>query len=122
MIMTRSQASRNGRTDHVEAGTFSDEDSNDSMPDIPSRNSYADSIVEAMRSWERDHENYRIEQRFMEMNRQIGELTSIVRALTEKISNSKEGNNQDVLNSETSTRSDSYCFFTSVSLDLFVAL
>ena len=39
------------------------------------------------------------------MNRHIGELTRIVRALTEKISTSKEGNHHDVLNSETSTRS-----------------
>ena len=43
-------------------------------------------------------------------NRQIVELTSIVKALTEKISNSKEGNNQDVLNTEASTRSDIYFF------------
>ena len=40
------------------------------------------------------------------MNRQIGQLTSTVKARTEKMSNSKEGNDEDVLNSETSTRSD----------------
>ena len=56
---------------------------------------------------ERDHEMLRIEQKFIDMNRQIRELTSTVRALTEKITTSKEGNHQDVLNSETSTRSDS---------------
>ena len=59
-----------------------------------------------MKSMERDHEGLRIEQRFLDMNRQIGELTRIVKALTEKMSNTKEGKNQDVLNSETSTRSD----------------
>ena len=59
-----------------------------------------------MRSLERDHDRLRIEQRFLDMNRQIGELTIIVKVLTEKISTSKEGNNQNVLNSDTSTRSD----------------
>ena len=43
---------------------------------------------------------------FMEMNRQISELTSIVRALTDKMSNSREENYRDVHNSETSVRSD----------------
>ena len=60
-----------------------------------------------MRSLERDYERLKIEQRFIDMNRQIGELTSIVKALTEKILNSKEGNNQDVLNTDASYRSDS---------------
>ena len=44
---------------------------------------------ETMRSQERDHENHRIEQRFMDRNRQIGELNSVVRAFTEKISNGR---------------------------------
>ena len=61
-----------------------------------------------MREIERDHENHRFEQRFLEMNRQIGELTSIVRALTGRLSNGREENNRDVLNSETSARSDIY--------------
>ena len=52
---------------------------------------------------DRDHERLRLEQRFIDMNRQIGALTSIMRALTEKISTGKEGNHQDVLKSETST-------------------
>ena len=42
----------------------------------------------------------------MEMNRQISGLTSIVRALTDKMSNSREENYRDVHNSETSVRSD----------------
>ena len=61
-------------------------------------------ILKVMRSMERDNEKHRIEQRFLEMNRQIGELTSIARALTDKITNSREENGRDVLNSVTSTR------------------
>ena len=45
------------------------------------------------------------------MKRQIGELTSIVKDLTEKTSNSKKGNNQDVLNSETLTSSHNFGTF-----------
>ena len=40
------------------------------------------------------------------MNRQIGELASMVKALTANMLDSKEGNHQDVLNSETSPRFD----------------
>ena len=42
----------------------------------------------------------------MNMNRQIGELTSIVKALTEKMSSSEEENGQNVRKVETSSRSD----------------
>ena len=66
-----------------------------------------------MREIERDHENHRFEQRFLEMNRQIGDFTSIVKALTDRLSNSREENNRDVPNPETSARSDnSYPLFT----------
>ena len=42
---------------------------------------------------ERDHEKIRIEQRFMEMNRQISELINLVNTLTEKVtSNPREDN------------------------------
>ena len=72
-----------------------------------------------MRSLERDHERIRLEQRFLDLNRQMGELSSIVKAVTEKLSNSKEGNVQDVLNSETLTRSDKHSIssgFTVISV------
>ena len=39
---------------------------------------FNDQNDESLRQQERDHERYRIEQRFMGMNRQIGELTSMV--------------------------------------------
>ena len=45
---------------------------------------------------ESDHERIRIERRFNEMNRQIGELSLLVRTLTEKISSGnreQNGNN-----------------------------
>ena len=74
-----------------------------------------------MTSMERDHEKLSIKQSLIGLSRQIGDLTSIVRALTEKSSSSKEGNHQDVLNSE--TRSDTYYLrVTNVKNDIFSSL
>ena len=59
---------------------------------------------------ERDRERSRIEQRFNEKNRQIVQLTSLVRTLTEKVSsNNREENDRDVLKSESSSHSDKRC-------------
>ena len=102
---TRSQVLRENRVEQSEDDRFFDNDDNVSVAD-PYRESYFGENDETMRSMERAHERLRIEQRFINKNRQIGELTSFVRALTEIISTSKEGNHQDVLYSETSTGSD----------------
>ena len=59
-----------------------------------------------MRSQERDHERHRINQRFLNMDRQIGGLTGMLRALTEKIFNGREKNVQNVRDIETSLCSD----------------
>ena len=47
-----------------------------------------------------------MEHRFMNMNRQVCEFTSMVKVLTEKITNNREENSQSVQNVETSRRSD----------------
>ena len=62
-----------------------------------------------MRSLERKHENYRIEQKFLEINKQIGELTSMVKPLTK---NDKQlgRERQNVRNMGTSLHSDRYIF------------
>ena len=67
-----------------------------------------------MRSLEGDHEMFRIEQRFLEMNKQIGELTSMMRALTEKMTNSREKNEQNARNIETSLRFETGRFYARV--------
>ena len=106
MVNTRSQVLRENRVEQSEDDRFSDNDDNVSVADHYLESYLVENDEETMRSSERDRERLRIEQRSIDMNRQNGELTSIVRALTEKISTSKEGNHQDVLNAETSTRSD----------------
>ena len=103
--------------------TFSD-DTNGSIPDLTSRNYFTESNEEAIRSDERGRERIRIEQRFMDMNRQIGELTIMVEALTEKISNGREENGQNVRNVETSLRSDSMkmiTFFVHLNCEIIVS-
>ena len=106
MVNTRSRYNRESRIEQPEIDRHSDVDDDMSVADHYIENNFNDDIENDVRSIERDHEKHRIEQHFLEMNRQIGELTSIVRALTDKITNSREENGKDVLNPGTSTRSD----------------
>ena len=87
---------------------FSDSESNTSFPDLNSRNYNLEINDGNPIDHERDHEKIRIEQRFMEMNRQFGELTNLVKTLTEKItSNPREVNGLKTLFTTTEARSDS---------------
>ena len=55
----------------------------------------------------KEHGRARIERRFIDMNPRIGEMTSFVETLNEKLtSNNKEVNDLNVLSSATSIRSD----------------
>ena len=85
MVDTRSQILRENRVEQSEDDRFPDNDDNVSVADHYRESNFGENDEETMRSSERDHERLRIEQRFIDMNRQIGEMTSIVRALTEKI-------------------------------------
>ena len=106
MVNTRSRYNRESRFEQTDIDRHSDEDDEMSVADHYIETNSNNDIESDARSIERDHEKHRIEQRFLEMNRQIGELTSIVRALTDKIPNSREENSRDVSSPETSTRSD----------------
>ena len=107
MVITRSGYNRENRIEQSGKDRYFDEDDNMSVADNYTEDNFNNDIESDVRSIERDHEKHRIEQRFQERNRQIGKLTSIVRALTDKLANStEEENDRDVLNSEMSTRSD----------------
>ena len=106
MVNTRSGFNRESRLSREEMNEYSGDEDNMSVVDHFAGNANGNEDLNDMREIERDHEKHRIEQRFMEMNRQISELTSIVRALTDKMSNSREENYRDAHNSETSVRSD----------------
>ena len=88
----------------------SDNEDNISIADHYSGSYLNDQIDEMLRQQERDHERSRIEQRFLEINKQIGELISMVRALTEKVANSREENDPNVRYFRTLPHSDSENF------------
>ena len=70
---------------------FSDIDNNVSFPELYSRSQNSETNNENLSDQERDYQRIRIELRFSDMNRQIGELTSLVRTVKEKIaSNGRE--------------------------------
>ena len=90
MVIRRSQSNRNKRIEQAEMDTFSDEKSNASNSDLYTRSHFTETNEISTRTDERDHEEIKIIQRFMDVNREIGELTIMVRAVTEKISNNRE--------------------------------
>ena len=104
---TRSQILRANRVEQTGEDEYSDNEDIISVADHYSGSYFNDHDDEAVRSLERDHERFSIEQRFMEMNQQIGELTSMVRALTEKVANSREESDPNVRYFRTLPRSDS---------------
>ena len=106
MVNTRSQILRENRVEQTEEDRYPDNEDNISVADHYSGSYFNDYNDEAMRSQERDHERSRIEQRFLEMTKQIGELTSMVRALTEKVANSREESDPNVRNFRTLPHSD----------------
>ena len=91
MANTRSQVLSENRVEQPEDDSFSDNDDNVSVADHYHESYFGENDEETMRLMKRDHERLRIEQRFIYMNRQIGELTSIVRALTEKYQPVRKG-------------------------------
>ena len=81
---------------------FSDNDNNVSFPEHYSRGQNSETNNENLSDQERDHQRIRIELRFSDMNRQIGELTSLVKTLTEKIaSNGREKSDRNVRRTRT---------------------
>ena len=102
MVTTRAQSNRDSRIEQTETDTSSNDDSITKVTDFSSRTYFPENIEELC------HLMHRMEQRFLDTNRQIGELTRIMRAHTEKTSNGKEENGQNVRNIETSLRSDSF--------------
>ena len=106
MVNTRSQFGREYRVEQPTSNGYSDNEDNNSVADQYPGIYFNDQNDESLRQQDGDHEYSRIEQRFIEMNRQIGELTSMFRALTEKVSNSREESDPNVRNLWTLPHSD----------------
>ena len=77
-----------------------------SFPELYSSSHLKQNNETNIRFQERDHERIRIEQKLTDMYRQIGELTSMVKAPIEKMTSCTEENAQNVRNVETARRSD----------------
>ena len=96
MVNTRVQASQNNQSREDEMNDFDDNSSKLSPPEFGTRTFEIKNNAHSYGEQERDHERVRIERSFSEMNRQNGELTSLVRTLTERISSTnreENGNN-----------------------------
>ena len=63
---------------------YDDNASDISLPDLSTRTFELENNVNTFGEQKREHERMRIERSFNEMNRQIGELTSLVRTLTDR--------------------------------------
>ena len=91
----------------------SDNESENSLPEVLSRNQMNEFDNGDIINSRQNPNSSSVDQRFMEMNRQYSDLTSIVMALTEKISSTtSECNGLNTVNNPNVTRSDS-CFCVS---------
>ena len=85
---------------------FSDNDNNVSYPEHYWRGQNSETNNENLSHQERHYQTLRIELQFSDMNRQIGELTSLVKILTEKIaSNGREESDINVRRTRTPSHS-----------------
>ena len=105
MVITRSRTLERNQAEQVE--TFSDNGSNTNFSDLCSRNHLCEPNEETVQAHERDCERISMEQRLMDMNHQILELTSMVRALAEKNAfSNREESAQNVHKDKASSLSD----------------
>ena len=104
MVNTRSQT-RDINT--LGATRMSDNESESSFPEVFTREQMVEFDNHDILNRQNNTERNVIDRRFNEMNRQIGELTDLVLALTQQIfSNPREGNGLNAVTTSTHSRSD----------------
>ena len=104
MVVTRSQTNKNKFS---EQKIMSDNESDSSFPDLLAREQMIELDSDELSNQQRYSERDMIDQRFYEMNRQIGELTNIDLALTQQIpSNPREGDGLNMVTTHANGRSD----------------
>ena len=108
MVNTRSQYVDSFAASSNRMEQNSDNESENSFPEVLTRNQMNEFDNGDIINSGQNPNSSSVDQRFMEMNRQISDLTSIVMALTEKISSStNECNGLNTVNNPNVTRSDS---------------
>ena len=107
MVITRSQSNQNREIEIETMDRSSDNESETSFPDVLSREQIADLDFDDLLNRRRNNGNYSIDQRFNEINRQIGDLTNIVLTLTQQFTSvNGEGNRLNTAASSANSRSD----------------
>ena len=107
MVTTRSQSNRIREVDNRVMDRSGDNESEASFPDILSRDQMAELDTDDLLNRQRKNDGYSIDQRFNEINRQIGDLTDIVLTLTQQFSsNNREGSRLNVATTSANSRSD----------------
>ena len=125
MVNTRSQHVDSYAASSSRMEQNSDNESENSFPEVLSRNQMNEFDSGDIINSRQNPNSSSVDQRFMEMNRQISDLTSIVMALTEKIASStSECNGLNTINNSNVTRSDMCCvqhifFFSLIFLKHF---
>ena len=104
MVLTRSQGRNNNTSERVR---MSDNESDTSFPEVLTREQMSSFDSNDILSQQNDTERNMIDRRLYEMNKQIGELTELVLALTQQVSsNLRDRNRLDTVTNVTSSRYD----------------
>ena len=107
MVTTRSQSSQNRQVEAENMDRSSDNESESSFPELLSRDQIVDLDSDYVLTRRQNGNNYNIDQRFNEINRQIGDLTNIVLTLTNQFASvNGEGNRLNPATTSTDSRSD----------------
>ena len=107
MVITRSQSSQNRQVETEKMDRSSDNESEASFPELLSRDQMVDLDSDDVSTRRQNSNSYNIDQRFNEINRQIGDLTNIVLTLTNQFASvNGEGNRLNPATTSTDGRSD----------------
>ena len=107
MVITRSQSSQNRQVETENMDRSSDNESEASFPELLSRDQMVDLDSDDVLTRRQNSNSYSIDQRFNEINRQIGDLTNIVLTLTNQFASvNGEGNRLNPATTSTGGRSD----------------
>ena len=111
MVTTRSQSNRDKQVETQNMDRSSDSESDASFPDVLSRDQIENLDSEDVLTRHHGDHNNSVDQRFNELNRQIGDLTSLVLTLTNQIASTNgEGNRPNIATTSANSRSDNYSY------------
>ena len=121
MVNTRPQLAENNTSETIRMDDYSDIESKCSMPEVLTREQISDFDKGDLINRGNVNSQNSVDQRFLEMNKQISDLTNRVLAMTEKIScNNREVNGLQTAIYSHDTRSDKQPIRCMLNLAAFV--